>query len=218
MITLDELLSLFLLFSFYCIAGWVWECIYMSILEKHLQNRGFLSGPYIPIYGIAGLAVYFALQSLNSPIRDVNTVKIFFIGLFFATTLEYITSVLLEKIFNDRWWDYSIYPLNLNGRICVIASLFWGFISVLFVQVINPTLVGAFSVLGHDAKLILVTIFATLMILDLITTLGEMAKIPEKFSDLMVKEDKKWVDFLDKVQSIPSESQLAERIRNIRSR
>ena len=111
MLRYEFVLNMLLMFFTYCIAGWIWECIYMSILEKKLLNRGFLNGPYIPIYGFGGWAVYFTLQAMNGPIRSMNTVKIFLIGLFFATVLEYITSVLLEK------------SLKQDGGITPIISL-----------------------------------------------------------------------------------------------
>lgn len=209
MMIYDHILTLFLLFFTYCIFGWVWECIYMSILEKTLLNRGFLNGPYIPIYGFGGLAVYFTLQVLNSPLRNINTLKIFFIGLFFATTLEYLTSVLLEKIFKARWWDYTDYKFNLNGRICLIASLFWGFISVMFVQVINPFLLSGFSGWNHDIKLIVVTFIATLMAADTVITIFSIINLQQKISSLYEEENEKWVKLVTKLGNIPTEYKSA---------
>lgn len=205
----DYILDLFLMFFTFCIAGWIWECIYMSILEKTLLNRGFLNGPYIPIYGFGGWAVYFSLQAMNGPIKSINTIKIFFIGLFFATLLEYITSVILEKIFKARWWDYTNYKFNLNGRICLLASLFWGLVSVVFVQIINPVLLKTFGSWGHDVKLVVVTFMATLMILDTAITLCSLINLQKRISELVESENEKWVNLLTKIEGLPVDYQAA---------
>lgn len=204
----DFILNMLLLFFTYCVAGWVWECIYMSVLEKTLLNRGFLNGPYIPIYGFGGWAVYLSLQAMNGPIKSVNTVKIFLLGLFFATLLEYVTSVLLEKIFKARWWDYTNYKFNLNGRICLIASLFWGFISVLFVQIINPVLLRVYGAWGHDIKLIVVTFIATLMLVDTCITLCSIINLQNRISELVEIENMKWENLITKIEGLPTDYQV----------
>lgn len=203
----DFILNMLLMFFTYCIAGWIWECIYMSILEKTLLNRGFLNGPYIPIYGFGGWAVYFSLQAMNGPLRSINTVKIFFIGLFFATVLEYITSVLLERIFKARWWDYTNYKFNLNGRICLLASLFWGLVSVVFVQIINPLLLHVFGTWSHDARLIVVTFMVTLMAVDTAITLCSLINLQKRISELVEIENTKWENFITKIEAIPADYQ-----------
>lgn len=203
----ETFLTYSLLFFTYCLAGWVWECIYMSILEKRLLNRGFLNGPYIPIYGFAGLIVHFGLGRFYGPILSINTVKIYFIGLICATTLEYITSVLLEKIFKAQWWDYTIYKFNFQGRICLIASLFWGVVSVAFVQIINPVLLRVIRSFPHDVKLILCTFMATLMVVDTFATIFSIINLHQKVSALVEVENVKFEAMLNKIGSIPSEYQ-----------
>lgn len=200
-------LNILLMFFTFCIAGWVWECIYMSILEKRLLNRGLLNGPYIPIYGFGGCIVYFVLQPLNSPFLSMNSVKIFFIGLVSATLLEYVTSVVLEKLFHARWWDYTNYKFNLNGRICLIASLFWGVIAVTVVQVVNPLLMGMFEDWIYDVKLVAVTFMATLMLVDTCVTVCSLINLKNRVSALVEIENTKWEHMITKLEEMPSEYQ-----------
>ena len=109
-ITLDNMI----LFIIFCVAGWIWECVYMSILDKNLVNRGFLTGPYIPIYGFGGLLVQTAFGQWSNGFLTFNTLKIYLVGALSATILEYIVSYILELAFNARWWDYSNYKFNLK--------------------------------------------------------------------------------------------------------
>ena len=198
----DRILVVFLLFFVYCAFGWVWESIYMSVLEKRLQNRGSLHGPYIPIYGFGGVVVYFTLGQMSSSFFSINTLWIFLIGMFSATVLEYITAVIIEKTFHTRLWSYDGYFCNFQGRICLIASLFWGFVSVMFVQIFNPVLITWFGHFSHDTKLIICMFMATTMSLDTALVLSNALGIPEKFEANVEKQNVKWEKIMNQIQSI----------------
>ena len=116
-----EFLIVFYLMSF---AGWILESIYANMKDGKWQNRGFLYGPLCPIYGIGGIGVY--LFYLFSDIR--STPLLFCIFALGSAVLEYMVSFVLEKVFHAVWWDYHYMPLNLNGRICLPASLCFGLI------------------------------------------------------------------------------------------
>lgn len=112
--------------------GWVWETIFCSIMCRRLMKRGFLFGPHCPIYGCGAVLVYMVLP------KDQGLVVTFMAGAFLATMLEYVTSVVMERAFGKRWWDYSMFPFNLNGRICLGASLVFGLFSVAIVHLVGP--------------------------------------------------------------------------------
>lgn len=113
-------------FLFYCIFGWVFESTYCSIKEKKFTNRGFMRGPFIPIYGCGAMMLLVSSSAfLKWP------VAVFFAGMISCSVLEYCTGWAMEKIFKVRYWDYSPNPLNLNGYICLGASLAWGALSIL---------------------------------------------------------------------------------------
>lgn len=178
------------MFFIFCLFGWIWESLYMSIREGRATNRGFLNGPYIPIYGFGGIAIFLVFQRYASAFISHESIKIYFYGLIFATILEYITSFLMEKIFKARWWDYSNEFMNLNGRICLISSLFWGFLSVLFVQIINPFLLTRINGFSHDMRLIIVTAMSTTMIIDIGVTINSIVSLQQKVSAVLKFDEK----------------------------
>lgn len=124
---------IFYVFVLYGVIGWIYETILVSVQKKSFVNRGFLTGPIIPIYGCGALLFYILFW--NS--RD-QYVMVFFGSVLMATVLEYITSLVMELLFHTRWWDYSHYRYNLNGRVCLMVSLFWGALALLMLHVIHP--------------------------------------------------------------------------------
>lgn len=124
---------LFYMFFIYAFIGWIYESTYVSIKKRMWVNRGFFNGPVIPIYGFGALIFYMVLW----PYRD-NKALTFFGGAVLATVLEYITSWLMEAVFHTKWWDYSNYRFNIHGRVCLQASILWGFLSVVMLNVIHP--------------------------------------------------------------------------------
>lgn len=131
----------FLMFLFFSSAGWLIESLYCSlgpVIRKKVDhfkfiNRGFLTGPMTPIYGVSCMAMLATLL----PFRN-NLFALFFMGMLVCDVVEYATSVIMEKLFNARWWDYTGYFLNLKGRICFRNSIIWGALSVLFLKLIYP--------------------------------------------------------------------------------
>ena len=197
-------MNLILLFFTYSLVGWIWETCYESVLNKKIINRGFLNGPCIPIYGCAGSLVYIFLQKYQTTFFSIESIKIYFVGMIIATVLEYITSYLMEKIFNTKWWDYTEYKFNLNGRICLIASLFWGFAIVFFIQVCNPLLISKYNKISHDIKLSACSVFITAFIIDLFVTIYTIANLQRRIDFIIAIENERLENFVDKISLIPS--------------
>ena len=123
----------FLSFFIYSIIGYISEVLYVYIYSKKWVNRGFLNGPYVPIYGMGGLLVTFLLTGYyNDPI------VVFIMALIICSVLEYFTSWLMEKMFHNRWWDYSDYKYNVNGRVCLKNSVLFGIGGLIFIYAGNP--------------------------------------------------------------------------------
>lgn len=129
----------FLVFIIYSVLGWIMECT-LSILQKHkFINRGFLIGPYCPIYGIGVVGVTLILSKLIERItNNWQWLSIFFLSLILCGVLEYFTSYIMEKVFNARWWDYSKKKFNINGRVCPETLIPFGFLSVIILKFTNP--------------------------------------------------------------------------------
>lgn len=129
-----EIRDLFLLFMIYSIIGWFLEVLYNLIFgDKKLVNRGFLIGPYCPIYGVGCILIVLLLSKYES-----HPFGLFILSIVLCSVLEYSTSFIMEKIFKARWWDYSTYKFNINGRICLETMIPFGVIACLIVYVINP--------------------------------------------------------------------------------
>ena len=121
------------IFFIYAFLGWCMEVIYATTDTGKFINRGFLIGPACPIYGIGMVIVVSVLSSIQ------DNIFILFIGAMILTSiLEFITGVILERIFNDKWWDYSDLPFNIKGYICLKFSLLWGLGCVFIMKLIYP--------------------------------------------------------------------------------
>lgn len=125
-------------FLTYSMMGWLVESIYMSFCSHKITNRGFAKGPFCPIYGFGALTVFFILR----PYSD-NSILLFFLGSFLATTLEFLTALVMKRIFGEIWWDYHEKPFNYRGIICLESSIAWGFYT-LFLFMFLQNIVAAF--------------------------------------------------------------------------
>ena len=153
-----------LFFFWYCFLGWIWECFYVSVKQAikknkwEFVNRGFLHGPVIPIYGFAAIAILLATIKFREHI-----IVVYFVGALTATIFELVTGTTMERLFKVKYWDYSDMPLNYEGHISLVVSLFWGFLSVLLVKVIHVPveniLLSASNVLCNIAASALLVIF-----------------------------------------------------------
>ncbi len=159
---MDNLIKYVLLFFFYSAGGWCLESLYCSIGEKKLINRGFLTGPMCPIYGTAALVLTILIYN---PFRD-NPLVVFVLGIIFCDIVEYITSLLMEKLFAARWWDYTYEFMNIGGRICLKHSLYWGIISVVFVKVIHPAVDNLYSKINGDYLIYILIAILVIFMLD----------------------------------------------------
>lgn len=172
----------FILYSFF---GWVYESCFVSIQHKTLTNRGFLNGPIIPLYGSGATIVYLLL----APVQE-NSVYVFVGGMCIATILEYVTSYVMEKLFHAKWWDYSDMKFNFHGRICLVASLFWGFLSILMTEVLQPPINFLISRFPRKQAEIAGYFIIIIFIADLTSTVIATVQIDRKLSRLQkIRED-----------------------------
>lgn len=127
------------LFYFYCFLGWCVEATYVSLKEKppHWINRGFIRGPFLPLYGSGAIM----MLVVSAPFQH-NIWLTYVAGCLGATVLEYITGVAMEVLFKVRYWDYSNQPFNFQGHICLGTTLAWGFLTILMTRVIHKPVEG----------------------------------------------------------------------------
>lgn len=119
-------------FYFYCFVGWCIESAYVSLRTRKLTNRGFMRGPFLPLYGSGAIM----MLVVSMPFQD-NVIMIYVAGCIGATVLEYVTGVTMEALFKVRYWDYSKNKFNFQGHICLGTSLAWGFLTILMTEVVH---------------------------------------------------------------------------------
>ena len=177
--------ELVLTFALYSFLGWICESIYCSIPEKRWINRGFLNGPFCPIYGVGAFLILAALTPVvdHTPLA-LELPILFLAAVLLTTALEYSTSVLLEKLFHTSWWDYSHHRFQLHGRICLTNSLLFGVMSVVVLELLHPLLQSLIHRLPSEIAFLLsgglVVYFAldgTITVLGILRLNGRLAQL-----------------------------------------
>ena len=155
----------FLIFMFYSILGWLMEVTLTFVRNKKFVNRGFLIGPYCPIYGSGVLLIMFILKRyLDRPLG------LFCMAVIICSILEYLTSYFMEKIFKARWWDYSNKKFNINGRICLEYAMFFGVGGTIIMYFINPMIINVMNATSSTViKVLAITLFIIYMVDNIIS-------------------------------------------------
>lgn len=190
-------------FFLYSLTGWIIESVYATILAHRWVNRGFLNGPYCPIYGCGALIILLALN----PLRH-NWWLLLIAAIVLTTVLEYITGYVMEKAFKTRWWDYTKYILNLHGRICLQTSLLWGGMCLLLVYLVEPQVGKFLALFTYEIRLAALVIFIIALAADLMITVRHALNLNEQLARLQ--------RLLQRARSFYREDNLRRRMGNIR--
>lgn len=134
-----------LYFSIYAFLGWVTEVLYAYWSRGYFVNRGFLYGPFCPIYGSGIVLVVFLLNKFKT-----NLIVLFLLATIVTSLLEYITGFILENFFHTKWWDYSNNTYNLKGRICLFFSLIWGLASIVIMKIVHPLISSIVNLASYE--------------------------------------------------------------------
>ena len=156
---MNKIIEIIFIFVIYSFIGWILESVYKSILQKKIVNSGFLIGPFCPIYGYGALIMYYCLIGLKSDIF-----LLFISSLVILSVWEYIVGWGLEIVFKTKYWDYSNKFLNIGGRVCLLNSIFWGVLGVLFIKLIHPAICD----LTANIPTIYIAIFLSISILYIV--------------------------------------------------
>ncbi len=185
----------FLWFMFYSILGWIYESILCSITERCLVNRGFLNGPYCPIYGAGAILNVLVLSNVTGPI------PLFFVAALLTGILEYFTSWIMEEIFHARWWDYSDKKFNINGRVYLTGAIAFGSFSVIQMLQMQPRISGLTSSLSEEVHSALALALFTIVLVDLVYTVTKFFEFKELMRGAVaIIDDKVHSVMDDKVQ------------------
>ncbi|MFV0465789.1 MAG: putative ABC transporter permease [Lachnospiraceae bacterium] len=164
---------------FYSIMGWIVEVLYVSLPKGRFVNRGFLNGPYCPVYGFGVLFVVILLEPFGT-----HLILLFTGAVVITSAIEYITGFLLEKIFHDRWWDYSNQPFNISGYICLKNSLYWGIGCVIVIKGINPLFIEFINWIPQIMGAVILVIFMIAILSDMVVTVNVVTKLNRRLVHL----------------------------------
>ena len=171
-------------FYIYGFLGWCSEVAFAAVAHGKFVNRGFVNGPICSIYGFGVMSVLLVLGPLKSSLW-----LLFGGSVLFTSAIEYLTGWVLEKVFHDKWWDYSKRPLNIKGYVCLEFSVLWGLACVFVVDVFQPLVAKAVDLIPKKLGWVLLGTFSALWIADNIITAMEIRKLPKKLRALQAIED-----------------------------
>ena len=167
------------IFFIYAFLGWCTEVSYAALVTGKFVNRGFLNGPVCPVYGFGVVIVLTCLTPL------ANNLLILFVGSVILTSvLEWLTGFVLEKLFHQRWWDYSDEPFNLSGYICLRFSIAWGFACMFVVKLLHPTVLILIHLIPRIAGLVLLILLGAVMAVDLAATVATIIKLNRRLAQI----------------------------------
>lgn len=193
--TIHEMVLYFFLYSF---LGWIYESVMVSIREKNWSNRGFLIGPICPIYGFGAVLCVLICSNINVWLS-------FILCMAGSAVMEYVTAYTLEKLFHASWWDYSNMPLNLNGYICLPASLAFGAAGVLISHIIHPIISVPIEFIPDILKEIISLILVGICSADLTMTVSSLTDFAVKIKDFETKINNAISDKYDEIENTVSD-------------
>ena len=193
----------FILYIIYSFIGWVIEVIATSKDNKGFVNRGFLIGPYCPIYGTCALLMILILPNQE------NIFLLFLMSLLICSISEYLTSYVMEKLFKARWWDYSSRRFNLNGRICLKMSLGFGLLGVILVRYVNPFITSYLIKIPNNIVDIIFYILIIIFAIDNIISFKVVLKIKETTKFIKMDNTR---EITEKVKALLGNSFLVKRL------
>ena len=162
----------FLVFLIYSIAGWLMEVACVSIEKKKFVDRGFLIGPYCPIYGCGAVVITLFLERYMD-----DWLVLFFMSIITCGILEYATSYVMEKLFHARWWDYSNKKYNINGRVCLETLVPFGLLGLLIMYVTNPPILDNLEKVSGDILNIIAIVLSVIFAIDVIISLKVVSNV-----------------------------------------
>lgn len=171
------------IFIIYAFLGWCSEVAFAAVNNGKFVNRGFLNGPVCPIYGVGMLIVVLCLWSL----RD-RPLLLFLGSALLTTALEFVTGFVLERVFHDKWWDYSDMPFNIKGYVCLKFTILWGLAASFIIGAIHRFIYMLIEKTPFVLGAILLAVFSAAFIADFTVTLTALVKLPKKLKAMAEAE------------------------------
>ena len=166
---LVKIIMYFIIYSFF---GWIMESVLKTVIQKKLVNSGFLYGPFCPIYGFGAMIMLLFLGIFKD-----NVVLLFLMAFFVLSLWEYLVGWMLEKIFNTKYWDYTENKFNIKGRVCLLNSIFWGILGVVFIRYMHPFIAEKVDKIDAGVLLFITIIMLIAVVVDLVISIIKIKNI-----------------------------------------
>ena len=176
----SEIIKIIFYFFLYSFLGWAMESIYLSFGQRKWVNTGFLYGPFCPIYGFGAVVLYVLLIKLQG-----KPLIIFLVVFVVLSIWEYFVGFLLEKLFKTKYWDYSNNRFNINGRVCLLNSIYWGFLSIFFIEIWNPIIEMQVAKVPDSIILYLDIILLAYFVIDIVFSSIKATNLPKRIKKLI---------------------------------
>lgn len=207
-------------FYVYCMFGWIFESLFLTIKKRKFVNRGFLYGPVIPIYGEGAIIMLAITSSINE-----KPWLVFIIGMIGATILELIVGIIMESIFKVKYWNYSNNKIQFRGYICLSSSICWGIFTVLLIELVHRYVDGIITNIDNMILIIIVILITLLFVIDIIISTKEAWNLRNiliaitKAKEELIELEKKLINKKEEIHSqIESKKEKIEKnVHNIKS-
>lgn len=151
------------MFFIFSLIGYIWEVSLQLVQTGELVNKGTMYGPWLPIYGSGGILVYLLLKRFKH-----KPILIFILSLLICTSMEYLISYFLEITKGLRWWDYSTYLINLNGRVCLEGAIIFGIAGCIVMYIAGPFFTKCFNKIPYILQIIICLFLVISFTLDFV--------------------------------------------------
>jgi len=173
-------ISLVMLYlAVYSFIGWLCEEVFVLVTTQKLENRGFLTGPFLPIYGVGAIAMLLLVEPYVK-----NPFLVFVASTVVCSVIEYAGSLLLDKVFHITLWDYHDQKFNLHGRICLRNSLCFGALGLALIYVIQPFVGAGLKHLPQDAAIAIAWTLIGILVVDSANSFRSLAKVKPVLDEL----------------------------------
>lgn len=160
--TIYEIVWWFWIYSF---LGWAFESIYSSIHEGRLLNRGYITGPFCTIYGVGAITIILLLSSFKN-----NIILLFIASIVVTSALEYVVYIIMDKLFSQKWWDYSDLKFNFKGILSLESSIAWGVLAVILMKILHPLISMFINIFSISVGIKILMVVTVIYLVDFIHT------------------------------------------------
>lgn len=158
--------KLFLIFFIGCVLGWIFEEIFYYVTEGVIENRGFLYGPYLPVYGLGAILIYLFLNRFKK-----WPLLVFLLSFIITGVVEYLTGLWMLRVYNRRWWDYTGLFLNIDGFVCFRSVFTFGIGALCLIYWFVPLIDKLINKLRKKTVFVLIVVIGVIMVTDLVLTI-----------------------------------------------